>query len=122
MTTAEAIAILTHERDNDIFCGTDYRKKVHEAQTMAIQALEQTRWIPVTEYEPKEYGEFMITWIADEVNKPLIGFAEYDITGEYDHEKNKFKGEWLFEDYVKAYTNPKVTAWMPLPNPYNGGE
>ena len=122
MTTEQAIAILVHERDNDIFCGTDYRKKVHEAQTMAIQALEQTRWIPVTEYEPKEYGEFMITWIADEVNKPLIGFAEYDITGEYDHEKNKFKGEWLFEDYVKAYTNPKVTAWMPLPNPYNGGE
>ena len=166
MTREKAIAILVHERDNDIFCGTDYRKKVHEAQTMAIQALEQTqtqdgdrtvslnavketlcsmcdewrcnencskkrefdklpsasleqtRWIPVTEYEPEEYGEFMITWVADEVNKPLIGFAEYEITGEYDHEKNKFKGEWLFEDYVKAYANPKVTAWMPLPEPY----
>ena len=93
-----------------------------EALDMAIKALEQTRWIPVTEYEPEEYGEFMITWVADEVNKPLIGFAEYEITGKYDHEKNRFKGEWLFEDYVKAYTNPKVTAWMPLPNPYNGGE
>lgn len=43
MTNHEAIAILVHERDNDIFCGTDYRKKVHEAQTMAIQALEQVK-------------------------------------------------------------------------------
>lgn len=77
------------------------------------------KWISVNEKEPEEYGEYMITWIADEFKKPFIGIAECEETNIFDYEKNKFKVEWLFEDYIKAYTNPRVLAWMPLPEPYN---
>ena len=40
MTKEEAIKILIRERDEDIFGGyTPHRKKIHEAETMAIEAL-----------------------------------------------------------------------------------
>ena len=45
MTREEAIRILTRERDEDIFGGyTPYRKKIHEAETMAIEALKAQEW------------------------------------------------------------------------------
>ena len=40
MTTEEAIKILTHEKDEDIFI-SEYRNRIHEALQMAIDALEQ---------------------------------------------------------------------------------
>ena len=41
MTREEAISIITKERDEDIFgCWTPYRKRIHEAFTLAIEALE----------------------------------------------------------------------------------
>lgn len=41
MTREEAISIITKERDEDIFGGwTPYRKRIHEAFTLAIEALE----------------------------------------------------------------------------------
>ena len=40
MTREEAISIITKERDEDIFGGwTPYRKRIHEAFTLAIEAL-----------------------------------------------------------------------------------
>jgi hypothetical protein len=78
-------------------------------------------WIPVSERPPEEYGEYMITWttsLATLNNKGLIGIAEYELTGEFDHENNRFKGEWLIDDYIKNYPDVKVTAWRPLPEPY----
>jgi len=41
MTREEAIAILIHERDEDLFMRTEYRKRIHEALTMGIKALKQ---------------------------------------------------------------------------------
>ena len=40
MTVEEAVKILTYERDNDIFVSTEHRERIHQALTMAIQALE----------------------------------------------------------------------------------
>lgn len=41
LTREEAISIITKERDEDIFGGwTPYRKRIHEAFTLAIEALE----------------------------------------------------------------------------------
>lgn len=75
-------------------------------------------WIPVNERLPEEYGEYMITWVSDYTNKPLISIAEYEITDDFDRKNCRFLGEWLFDEYMSAYTNIKVIAWMPLPEPY----
>lgn len=83
-----------------------------------IDILAQTQWIPVSEGLPKEYGEYLITWITSQSKRPFIGISEGEVTGEYDHKHNRFKFEWLLEDYIKAYPNVEVIAWMPLPEPY----
>ena len=78
-------------------------------------------WIPTSERSPKEHGEYEITWttsLAKLNNQGFIGIAEYELTGEFEHENNRFKGKWLLEDDIKNYPDVKVTAWMPLPEPY----
>ena len=88
----------------------------------ALSSSEKPNWIPVSERLPKEYGEYMITWTTSYSmvggKYGLLGIAEYEISGEYDHENNRFKGEWLLDDYIKEYPDVKVIAWMPLPEPY----
>ena len=82
---------------------------------------EKTRWVPVTEMMPENHGEYMITWttsLAKLNNQGFVGIAEYELTEEFDHENNRFKGEWLLDDYIKNYPDVKVTAWRPLPEPY----
>lgn len=54
MTREEAINIITKERDEDIFGNwTPHRKRIHEAFTLAIEALKADRprgeWIKATE-------------------------------------------------------------------------
>lgn len=82
--------------------------------------LEQTRWISCSERLPEEYGEYLITWTTSQIKRPLIAISEGDVTGEFDHEHNRFKFEWLLESYIKAYLNVEVIAWMPLPPSYKG--
>jgi hypothetical protein len=82
---------------------------------------QEQRWIPVSERFPEEYGEYMITWTTSNSlarKEGFLGTAEYELSDEYDHENNRFKGEWILEDYIKNYSDVKVTAWMPLPQPY----
>lgn len=98
---------------------------VLQAYTLAIGCIEGCEWIPVSKREPEEYGEYIITWTTSHSmagGKGLIGDAEYELTGEYDHEKNRFKGEWLLPEYIQNYPDVKVTAWMPLPEPYEQQE
>ena len=80
------------------------------------------RWFPVSERLPEEYGEYLITWTTSQSKRPFIGISEGEITSEYDHEHNRFKFEWLLEDYVKNYPDVKVLAWMPLPEPFEPQE
>lgn len=78
----------------------------------------EPQWIPCSERLPEEYGEYQITWITSASKKRFIGSAEYEITYEWDEYGHRFSGEWLLDDYVKNYPDVKVTAWMPLPQPY----
>lgn len=91
-----------------------------EALRMAIKALEQPeqRWIPCSERLPEEYGEYRITWTTSASKKHFVGDSEYEVTGEWDDKRNDFKGEWLLDDYIKAYPDVKVIAWKPIEEPY----
>ena len=65
----------------------------------AIPAVDIPRWIPVTERLPQESGEYLVT----------IGSMLYF--------------SWFYkDDGVWSFRNADITAWMPLPEPYKGGE
>lgn len=80
----------------------------------------EQRWIPCSERLPEEYGEYYITWTTSLSEKPFIAICEGEVTSEYDFEHERFKFEWLLEDYIKAYPDVAVIAWMPLVEPYKG--
>ena len=89
----------------------------------ALEKQEQYRWIPVTERLPEEYGEYRITWKTSSApGKRFIGDAEYEPGLEWDDAHDRFFGEWLLEDYVKAYPDVEVTAWKPIGEPYTEEE
>ena len=76
------------------------------------------QWIPCSERMPEKYDEYYVTWTSDNFKRPLIEIIECDETNEFDYELYRFKMEWLLNETMKAYDNPKIIAWMPLPEPY----
>ena len=75
---------------------------------VAIQALEQTRWIPCSERLPKENGNYLAFYRTSDESDSLE-FMTVDHFNE--------GGGWLHEENGrKAYK--KVIAWLPLPEPY----
>ena len=80
--------------------------------------LNADRWISVKDRLPEEYGEYLITWITSQSKRPFIAICECEISNIYNHEKNRFDAVWLLYDYIKAYPDVEVIAWMELPKPY----
>ena len=88
-----------------------------------IKEIARYRWIPVSEDLPKKYGEYYITWVSSDINKPCISICECEISEfDFNHERNRFNVNWLLDDYIKAYHDVRVIAWMPLPEPYEPQE
>ena len=90
------------------------------ALDMAIKALEDSRWIPVTERLP-------------DIGVPVLTFDGYVFLVEKRIEwiwgdNEKIYSEWWVQGYDADNENPiglrdgAVTAWMPLPKPYEGSE
>lgn len=87
-----------------------------EALDMAINALEQTAWIPCEERMPgHEYIDKCI----------LISMAGETIVARVLDGINYGRGVWEFDNYSEAmgreaefYPWNKIDAWMPLPAPY----
>lgn len=80
---------VAEEALNNIYMGKTLREW--------IDAVKQTRWIPVSERLPEENGRYLVTnsaWGAMEVDWNAW-----------------VNGAWL-------YPNTKPIAWMPLPEPY----
>ncbi len=62
------------------------------------------KWIPVGERLPEEDGEYLATIYDMDENHEYMDIAEFE------------DGKWQYKNFIK------VLAWMPLPEPYKGGE
>ena len=117
MTREEAVEVLKERYLTCVGIGLDnHANRVNEALDMAIEALQwqdriltqdavEDEWIPCSERLPEEYGEYLVTkrtigWNCEEYGSNDIAYFDSD-------------------GFHKA---DKVTAWMPLPEPYKGGE
>ena len=76
-------------------------------------------WIPVTERLPEEYCECLVTYRTVDMQE-FMDILEYEPSYEFDYEKGRFKGEWLFATDDERFTDGEVIAWMPLPEHYKG--
>ena len=65
------------------------------------------RWIPVSEKLPKSEGYYLATYLDSELYADLVGIVHFSCN--YKHNNGFFLSE-------------KVSAWMPLPDPYKGGD
>lgn len=112
-------------------------KKVPTSSTygehrLVLDLLEQTEWIPVSENPPEENGWYQCTVIINALpcimelfykngkwldNRRIDMFNVYDIYG-YGCTKEKHK--LSYQELISEFDwTENVTAWMPLPEPYN---
>lgn len=107
MNNAEAKEILDHNWTKLV--NPDYSdEELGEAQNLAIKALEQTEWIPVTERLPDEH-QGCLFWDED----LGLGYGGYFTTS---------RGIGCFWDDTCGSDAKNVIAWMPLPEPYKEKE
>lgn len=77
----------------------------------AIETIEQTRWIPVSERLPEEDGQYLITVKYKHVNDSYEDvYAEH---GEW------YGGRWDTFCFGHCGEVEGIIAWMPLPTPYH---
>lgn len=88
---------------------TDTSYEWAETVRMAIKALEQTRWIPVSERLPEEDGQYLITVKY----KP-----EADYENIYAEHGEWIDGRWDMFCFGHCGEVEGIIAWMPLPEPY----
>lgn len=82
----------------------DSIEPVNEACRMGMEALERTRWTPVSEKMPEERGCYLVAvkhWCD---GKPVTREAYWN------------GADWLSCEKMVEIT-PRVTHWMPLPKP-----
>lgn len=105
MTNEEAIKIFKSELDWAEQNRYPYisENKV-KAIKLAIKALEQPRWIPVSERLPEDRQRCIVTVQGD--SKTFIDIVTY----------------YAEEHSFLYYEECNVLAWMPLPEPYREGD
>ena len=100
MTNEKASEILD---DYDVNFEGHTAEEVAEAFDCAFKALEQTRWIPVSERLPDKNVFVLVT--VEQSGKRYQEIMR----------RNKYIDAWT--DNIDNYTD-EITAWMPLPEPY----
>ena len=117
MDRITAIASIEYVREKCQILGEqesphDFFGTICEALSMAIEALQEPQvggWIPVSERLPED-GYGVLVTVNGKHNH--ITFENALEIAEYDSEDG-----WIIEGYLD-WTNPDVTAWQPLPEPY----
>lgn len=113
MTDREkAIATLTEHLDHwkrllsEGICTKDEGERTIYALIMAIKALEQTKWIPVSERPPKVPGCYAVT---ERIGSDLITSVCF-----FDRPNT-----WYNDNRINHERNclTNIVAWMPLPEP-----
>ena len=94
---------------------TKYLNEQIKALNMAIEALQEPerKWIPVTEKLPENGCGVLVTVNGKHNNITFVDALEI---AEYDGDFG-----WIVEGYPQ-WTDPNVTAWQPLPEPFEGRE
>ena len=91
---------------------------MNNALDMAIEALEQTRWIPVSEKLPEVYQRVLVTSYGRVCYAMMIsadGNSGYPIFRLQDSLNERV----ICETTVHSkFTTNRIKAWMPLPQPY----
>lgn len=113
MTREEKIAILKDIIDGEII-HSQVRKDVG---IWAIRALEQTRWIPVSERLPDENGRYIVFMNTKVFSIRILHFAKNlnEISLDF---KSKKAGWYDYDSEYGFFERTEVEAWMPLPQPY----
>lgn len=106
MTKEDAIKELSYIADEmpSMVC-RDWKVAIY----MAIKALEQTGWVPVSERLPRE-NRAVLTYIDTGVTKTYCLAYWNDVREAWE--------EWIGYDLIEKDKGYKVIAWMPLPEPY----
>ena len=73
---------------------------ITEAITRAIKAIEQTRWIPVSERLPEDYIHVLCQFTLGGMGECYLAHGAFHVVGGL------------------VMTCNEVIAWMPLPQPY----
>lgn len=108
---------MTREEAIDILFGVIQAnsEEENEALDMAIEALEQTQWIPCSERLPEKEGEY----IACRGNGS-IAILHYATIQTMSYPQGFSK---VSEETGWSWRQPNVVAWMPRPGKYEwGGE
>lgn len=104
LTNKEAITLL---KTLKIYHNGTYAKAIY----MAIEALQQTAWIPVEERLP-------------DIDQSVLICTKYgEITDGYRWNEKDWFCAW--GEYNGAHVGGEydlIVAWMPLPEPYKGGD
>lgn len=109
MTREEAINVLKTRSCYKCFWDCDTPLNCHviggcdlkEATKVAIESLEQPKWIPVTERLPNETDEYLVCYDNGDVSTDWFGFTDYGLIAGFDED---------------------IIAWMERPKPYKEGK
>ena len=116
MTREEAKRILEFDLDHI------HNDESKAALRIAVKALEQTRWIHVSEKLPNKDGTYLVTTKGISTKHIFVETASYakDLhkLNEYAFESGTGDGWYNFDSEYGYFEVDSVIAWMPLPEPY----
>lgn len=114
MTNKKAIRVLENIEHYLKTHTNESCEEEHMALALAIKALEEKIWTPISEMPPEEYDSYLVMWRRRDGEFPDKLF--YEIC-EYDPDED----EWERIDQA-GEAGAEIVAWMPLPEKYEPKE